>query len=77
MNFSTRPRETLPLARPLARSSKEWSTFVVMAGGEGPPLWSSAATRVLPSPRAELRSPAETDNAITVTSSDEFPMNSR
>jgi hypothetical protein len=77
MTISTRPHETLPLARPLARSSKERATFVGMAEGERPLLWSSAAIRVLPSPRAELRSPAEADNAITVTSGDEFPMNSR
>jgi len=46
MIFSTRPRETLPLARPLTRSSKEWPTFVGMPGGELPLLWSSAAIRV-------------------------------
>jgi hypothetical protein len=74
MIFSTRPRETLPLARPLTRSSKEWSTFVGMAGGELPLLWSSAAICVPPL-RAELRSLAEADYAITVTSGNEFPMN--
>jgi|SRR5215211_4858939 len=52
-------RETLPLARSLAKLSKEWSTPIVgLSEGERPPLCSSVAIRVLPSLRAELCHPA-------------------
>jgi hypothetical protein len=58
-NRNTSRRETLPLARSLAKLSKEWSTLLVgLSEGERPPLCSSAAIRVLPSLRAELCHPA-------------------
>jgi hypothetical protein len=58
-NRNTSRRETLPLARSLAKLSKEWSIpNVGLSEGERPPLCSSVAIRVLPSLRAELCHPA-------------------
>ena len=51
-------RETLPLARYLAKLSKEWSTLIVgLSEGERPPLCSSAAIRVFPLTKSGAFSP--------------------